>query len=405
MAAGLGFKDFVTGEVLTAADVDGYLMQGIWVFANATARDAAVTSPQEGNACYLKDTNEVLTYSGSAWVAVGATGPTSYGLTSGKNAFINSNFGVWQRGTSISIAGGTSNTYTSDRFALTVQANQASTVSRQATNDTTNLPTIQYCARVQRNFGQTGTGSMIFGQSLETSNSLRFAGQTVTLSFYARAGSNYSPTSSVLTANIYTGTGTDQNRVSASYTGDVQALTTNATLTTTWQRFSVSGSIAATATELAVIFVSSMTGTAGTNDYYEVTGVQIENGSTVTTFQTATGTIQGELAACQRYLPSVPAVGGDTAMGQCFSTTQALIVIPFQVTPRVAPTGVTVTAGNFQVRNISAVTIAVTALTFVNANQTSACLQATVASGLIAGSATMLNNTAPGLILFTGSEL
>jgi hypothetical protein len=71
MAAGLGFKDFQTGEVLTAADVDGYLMQGIWVFADATARDAAVTSPQEGNACYLKDTNQVLTYSGSAWVAVG----------------------------------------------------------------------------------------------------------------------------------------------------------------------------------------------------------------------------------------------------------------------------------------------------------------------------------------------
>jgi len=74
MAAGLGFKDFTTGEVLTAADVDGYLMQGIWVFASAAARDAAVTSPQEGNACYLKDTNEVLTYSGSAWVAVGGSG-------------------------------------------------------------------------------------------------------------------------------------------------------------------------------------------------------------------------------------------------------------------------------------------------------------------------------------------
>jgi hypothetical protein len=71
MAAGLGFKDFTTGEVLTAADVDGYLMQGIWVFASAAARDAAVTSPQEGNACYLKDTNAVQTYSGSAWVAVG----------------------------------------------------------------------------------------------------------------------------------------------------------------------------------------------------------------------------------------------------------------------------------------------------------------------------------------------
>ncbi len=68
MAAGLGFKDFTTGEVLTAADVDGYLMQGIWVFASAAARDAAVTSPQEGNSCYLKDTDVIQVYSGSSWV-------------------------------------------------------------------------------------------------------------------------------------------------------------------------------------------------------------------------------------------------------------------------------------------------------------------------------------------------
>jgi hypothetical protein len=68
MAAGLGFKTFTTGEVLTAGDVNGYLMQGINVFANAAARDAAITSPQEGQACYLKDTDAVLTYSGAAWV-------------------------------------------------------------------------------------------------------------------------------------------------------------------------------------------------------------------------------------------------------------------------------------------------------------------------------------------------
>lgn len=69
MAAPLGFKNFVTGDVLTAADTNGYLMQGIWVFANAAARDAAVTSPQEGNACYLKDTDVIQVYSGSSWVA------------------------------------------------------------------------------------------------------------------------------------------------------------------------------------------------------------------------------------------------------------------------------------------------------------------------------------------------
>jgi hypothetical protein len=75
MAAGAGFKTFATGDVLTAADTNGYLMQGIWVFANATARDAAVTSPQEGNACYLKDTDQILVYSGSAWVVKSGGSP------------------------------------------------------------------------------------------------------------------------------------------------------------------------------------------------------------------------------------------------------------------------------------------------------------------------------------------
>ena len=70
MAAGLGFKTFQTGEVLLSSDVNGYLMQGILVFASAAARDAAITSPQEGQACYLKDTDDVLTYSGSTWVDV-----------------------------------------------------------------------------------------------------------------------------------------------------------------------------------------------------------------------------------------------------------------------------------------------------------------------------------------------
>lgn len=81
MAAGLGFKTFVTGEVLTAGDINGYLMQGVNVFATAAARDAAITSPQEGQACYLKDTDAVMTYSGTAWVAVGGGGMTLISTT------------------------------------------------------------------------------------------------------------------------------------------------------------------------------------------------------------------------------------------------------------------------------------------------------------------------------------
>jgi hypothetical protein len=74
MAAGLGFKTFTTGEVLTAADTNGYLMQGVNVFADAAARTAAITSPEEGQMSFLKDTNSTEYYSGSAWTPVSAGG-------------------------------------------------------------------------------------------------------------------------------------------------------------------------------------------------------------------------------------------------------------------------------------------------------------------------------------------
>ena len=72
MAAGLGYKEFTTGDVLTAADANGYLAsQVVMVFADSAARTSAITSPQEGMISYLKDTNSTEYYSGSAWVALG----------------------------------------------------------------------------------------------------------------------------------------------------------------------------------------------------------------------------------------------------------------------------------------------------------------------------------------------
>ena len=82
MAAGQGFKTFVTGEVLTSGDVNGYLMQGINVFATTAARDAAITAPAEGQFAFTKDTNSLWYYDGAAWVASGATGDIE-GVTAG----------------------------------------------------------------------------------------------------------------------------------------------------------------------------------------------------------------------------------------------------------------------------------------------------------------------------------
>jgi hypothetical protein len=90
MAAGLGFKTFTTGEVLTSADTNGYLMQGVLVFASAAARDAAITSPQEGQFAYLKDTNVTTYYTGSAWANLDTTGMTNPMTTTGDTIYSSS---------------------------------------------------------------------------------------------------------------------------------------------------------------------------------------------------------------------------------------------------------------------------------------------------------------------------
>jgi hypothetical protein len=216
------------------------------------------------------------------------------------NPVINSAMQVWQRGTSISLAASSGATYLADRWLTTTAANQACTVSRQVTGDTTNLPSIQYALRYQRNSGQTGTGNLILINPFETINSIPFAGKAVTLSFYARSGANYSATSSALTVKLDSGTGTDQNPF-AGYTGAATVCTSTATLTTTWQRFTATGTVSATATELNIQAIFTPTGTAGANDYYEITGVQIDVGSVALPFRTYAATIQGELSACQYY--------------------------------------------------------------------------------------------------------
>lgn len=83
MAAPLGFKTFVTGEVLTAGDTNGYLMQGVLVFATSAARTAALPSPNEGQMSFLKDSNVTEFYSGTAWEAVNSMNLLASGSLTG----------------------------------------------------------------------------------------------------------------------------------------------------------------------------------------------------------------------------------------------------------------------------------------------------------------------------------
>jgi hypothetical protein len=319
-------------------------MQGVLVFASAAARDAAITSPQEGQFAYLKDTNVTTYYTGSAWANLDTTGMTnpmtttgdtiysSSGSTparlgigtagqvltvnsgatapewatasggstyvAGKNFLINGGMDIWQRGTSIAFT--STRVYTTDRFQALQASGGNCTVSRQATGDTTNLPNIQYAARVGRDSGTTQTGAVYFAQTIETINSIPLAGQTVTVSFYARKGANFSATSDILNLVVATGTGTNEN-ILGGFTGSATPISTTKTLTTTWQKFSASATLAATTTEIGFYVYYNPTGTAGAADYLEITGVQLEEAASASDFSRAGGTIALELGACQRY--------------------------------------------------------------------------------------------------------
>lgn len=73
--AGLGKKTFTAGSVLTAAEVNGYLMeQAVMYFGGTAARSSAIPTPSAGMVTYVNDLQQVQYYNGSAWVAVGAGG-------------------------------------------------------------------------------------------------------------------------------------------------------------------------------------------------------------------------------------------------------------------------------------------------------------------------------------------
>ena len=265
------------------------------------------------------------------------------------NPFINGGMDIWQRGTTLT-PGGQNGAFGADRWQA-YRGVVGVTVSRQATGDTTNLPNIQYAARSQRDSGNTSTSEILYFQNFETVNSIPFAGKTVTLSYYARAGANYSAASSALTVQVQTGTGTDQNYVITGYTGNATPVNTTSTLTTTWQRFVHTFTIASTATEICTLFRFTPVGTAGANDWFEVTGVQLDLGtytaSSAPTFRRNAGTIQGELAACQRYyyrVVSDATYASLSTTGIGYSTTALLALTTFPVSMRVVPTAVDTSA-------------------------------------------------------------
>ena len=165
---------------------------------------------------------------------------------------------------------------------------------------------------------------------------------------------------------------------------------TSGTLATTWQ--------SSTAANTAVGQVNLA---AATNNYWQVTGVQLEVGDTATPFEFLPA--QEELAQCQRYLPGVVTPSGEVGTGMNNLTTGALVFLPFTVTARTVPTGI-VAAGTYTLRLPAGNGTTASAVAYNSGSTNGSLISVTGGSGLTQGYATSLILT-NGYILFTGCEL
>lgn len=151
--------------------------------------------------------------------------------------------------------------------------------------------------------------------------------------------------------------------------------------------------------------------TAATNATVRLIGgtaseVQLEAGSVVTAFEFRPYTV--ELALCQRYLPAfiATATNQSIGLGYSYAAGNSLVNFDFKVTPRVAPTGVTISsAGHFNVGNGSGATISATSIG-LNFSGISNCQLVVGGSGFTVGQGSFLTtNNASARIYFNGCEL
>ena len=489
-----GYKLFSTGEVLTAANVNNYLMnQTVMVFASAAARTTALSGVlAEGMISYRSDAKVLEIYNGTTWVTessfvsplttkgdvhtysttdarlgvgttnqtlivdstqttglkwaaspqstlsakgslvsasaantlaeltVGSDGQTlvanssqttglayTNNFAAGKNKIINGDFNINQRAfTSATTTG----VYTFDRWLTNFVGGTVTYTPQVFTAGTAPVAGYESTNYIQIvTSGQTGTNFAEYHQKIEDVRSC--AGKTVTISFWAKAATG----TPLMTSYIYQVLGTGGTG------GNVQTNATAQTITTSWARYSftitvpsLSGKTVGTGSYSELGLVVSDGGGDSTglgavqNNTFSIWGVQVEQSGVSTAFQTATGTLQGELAACQRYYyRQIPSSGGRQGSGSCQSTTAAEIYFPFFTAMRITPTALeqSGTAADYGVRNQNQNTNCSAVPVYNDASVAGASVFFTVASGLTAGNAALFRASNTSAYLGWSAEL
>jgi hypothetical protein len=339
----------------------------------------------------------------------------------GKNFIINGNMNISQRGTSISSV--TADTYMIDRFLSRFSNGGTYTLSQES--DAPAGFSKSYKSLVTTANASPASGDRAFlvykneGNVVQNLAYGSASAKTVTVSFWVK--SNVTGTYVLELFNVTGGTNKDIGKtysISSSGTWEKKSLTfsgdtaqaivadsaerlsliwylmagsvyTSGTLPSTWSNAVDANRAAGQTANVA----------SAINNYFQITGVQMEIGSIATEFQLSSGTLQGELAAAQRYYYRL--VGGQAfssfAVGNVFDGTRALMQWNLPTTMRVAPTvlDTTGTASNYRVLYGSSSSATSVVPSLDTATTESVLVLATVASGLTAANACILqaNNT------------
>jgi len=307
---------------------------------NTGTEDAKIVTPKA-----IKDAN--MPYAGEATGAEINTGTATTKYNSPKaiadsylsnvynsmarQAIINGNFDVWQRGTSIAMT--TANAYSADRwYAETATAGTDKTISQQ---DGTGVEGSQYCARVA--MVQDVDELLTFSQALESQDSIKLRGKKLTLSFYARGGAEFVADNATLVSKIVTGKGTDQKVLA--FTTSADGVSQNNTLTTGWQKFTctTTAAIASDITQIGISFAFTHAGSGTTTNYFEVAQVQLCAGDVALPFMPKS--FKDELRACKRYYQIFSGLTLPSFIGMVWdSEGYPVVTIPLSTQMRTTPT-------------------------------------------------------------------
>jgi len=331
----------VSGGTITNATITGGSVSSVTFSSSA----ATITG---GSVTGITDLSIADGGTGASTAAAARTNLGLDGFVNMKNRIINGGMDIAQRGTSFTSGANNNDAYVLDRFYILSDGNDAIDVTQ-----TTTVPTgAKYSIGLDV---ETTNKKFGIAQIIENANCFDAIGGAVTLSFQAKVSATtkldnvkcaivaWSGTADSVTSDIISAWGAEGTNPTLIANATYENTPANLNVTTSFATYSVTANVDTASTSNIIVFIWSDVTDTTAGDFLYITNIQLEKGSTATSFDYRP--IGTELALAQRYYqqiggnsfvgnPSYPIIGN----GFAFSINQADIYVPLRVTMRSTPT-------------------------------------------------------------------